>query len=383
MTEDMTDKHTLSLTLPKWYDLHAHFRQGDALISALLKDHAAMGCAGLLAMPNTKPPLAKVHDNDDGDCWSIEGYKTQLIELSNGAFDTNSVIVPLYLTQNTTPEMIEAGAKSGWLKACKYYPPHGTTGAQDGAALNTYMNNGVFKAMQDHGIVLCLHGEEHSMEPEAYFDRAGNAEEFFYRERMPKLLEAFPTLKLACEHITTRVACDFVSSAPDHVVATITPQHLLYTVGHLLKGFHYHLYCLPLLKHEEDRAALRAAATNPSNTKFFAGTDSAPHTSKVTPCGCAAGCYTGAIAPQLYAQGFEEAGCDLSSGDGQRAFQSFLCDNGPAFYRLKPSEETFVLQKSPQKITALDIDGQQSIIPLPLGLHNEDTPCTMPWRIQS
>ena len=73
MTEGMTD--TLSFTLPKWYDLHAHFRQGDELVSALVKDHASMGCAGILGMPNTKPPLTKVHDNDDGECWSVEAYK--------------------------------------------------------------------------------------------------------------------------------------------------------------------------------------------------------------------------------------------------------------------------------------------------------------------
>lgn len=379
MTEGMTD--TLSLTLPKWYDLHAHFRQGEALVSALLKDHAAMGCAGILGMPNTKPPLAKVHDSDHGNCWSIERYKSELITLSNGAFDHNSVIVPLYLTQNTTPAMIEAGAKSGWLQACKYYPPHGTTGAQDGAALETYMKNGVFEAMQEHGIVLCLHGEEHGMEPEKYFDRSGNAEEYFYRERMPRLLEAFPKLKLACEHITTRIATEFVTDAPDHVGATITPQHLLYTVGHLLKGLHYHLYCLPLLKHEDDRSALRKAATDKNNTKFFAGTDSAPHTSKFTPCGCAAGCYTGAIAPQLYAQGFEEAGHDLSNDEGQSAFKRFLCDNGPAFYGLKAPTKTFTLEKQPQEVKALTV-GENEILPLPLGLHAEDTPCTIPWRIR-
>jgi dihydroorotase len=380
MTEGMTD--TLSIILPKWYDLHAHFRQGDTLISALLADHASMGCVGILAMPNTKPPLAKVHDSDQGDCWSIESYKTKLIDLSHGVFDTNSVIVPLYLTQNTTPKMIEEGAKSGWLKACKYYPPHGTTGAQDGAALETYMQNGVFEAMQDHGVILCLHGEEHGMDPENYFDRSGNAEEFFYQERMPRLLEAFPKLKLACEHITTRVARDFVQTAPAHVGATITPQHLLYTIGHLVMGLKYHLFCLPLLKHEDDRLALREAVTNPQNTKFFAGTDSAPHTSKVTPCGCAAGCYTGSIAPQLYAQGFEEAGCDLASETGQAAFKRFLCDNGPEFYGLQKPKDTFVLERNPQEVKALHVN-EQEILALPLGLHNDDTPCTIPWRIHS
>ena len=166
------------------------------------------------------------------------------------------------------------------------------------------------------------------------------------------------------------------SALQDHVKATITPQHLLYTVGHLLQGFKYHLYCLPLLKYEEDRAALRAAVSDKDNTKFFAGTDSAPHTEKLTPCGCAAGCYTGGIAPQLYAQGFEAAGVDLADEAGQAVFKKFLCTIGPKFYDLPAPEKTFTLEKTPQTVKPLKI-GNREILPLPLGLGCAE----MPWRL--
>lgn len=92
----------------------------------------------------------------------------------------------------------------------------------------------------------------------------------------PSWVAKFPKLKIVCEHITTKVAVEFVRKVPSNVAATITPQHLIYTVGNLLQGFKYHLFCLPLIKFEEDRAALREAATS-GNPKFFAGTDSAPH----------------------------------------------------------------------------------------------------------
>ena len=108
---------TLRLELPRWYDLHAHFRQGP-LMKALVADHLAMGCAGILAMPNTKPPVSKVNKKDPGEGWSIEEY-LQMLRKAGGSRFTD-IIVPLYLTKDTTPAMIEAGARSGLLRAAIY-----------------------------------------------------------------------------------------------------------------------------------------------------------------------------------------------------------------------------------------------------------------------
>lgn len=361
-------------TLPKWYDLHTHFRQ-DEILTAAVQDHIAMGCIGALAMPNTKPPVGKVLECDDvADYISIERYHAEIMAAAGGNF--KHVIVPLYLTQGTTADMIEKGAATGLLKACKYYPPHGTTGAEFGAPLEHFMTNGVFKAMQDAGVTLCIHGEEHGLDSERYFDRSENAEEIFYKEHMPRLIDSYPDLRIVGEHLTTKVGADLILEAPSHVKANITPQHLLYTVGDLLNGLKYHLYCLPVVKYSEDRAALRAAVVDPSNTKFFAGTDSAPHTNKTTPCGCAAGCYTGRIAPQLYAQAFEESGIDLSDQRGQNIFTNFLCTIGREYYDLPASTDIFTLEKIPETVQPLKI-GEQTITPLSLGME-----CDLTWRIK-
>lgn len=368
---------SLKLILPKWYDLHAHFRQGD-ILAPLLLHHLRMGCAGVVAMPNTRPPVAKVFDSDDLPYESIERYLAALRQAS--ADEAFEVIVPLYLTRDTSARMIEQGADSGLLLACKYYPPHGTTGADQGWHLNGFMDNGVFRAMEEAGVVLCVHGEEHQMAAEQYFDCFTNAEAFFYRERMPRLLERFPRLRVVAEHLTTEAAVEFVQQTPDTVTASITPQHLIYTVGHLLQGLKYHLYCLPLPKFDADRAALRQAVTAIDNGKFFAGTDSAPHAQKVTPCGCAAGCYTGGIAPQLYAQAFEMAGCDLATEEGVDSFSRFLCLNGPRFYGLPIPEETFLLERAEQEIRPLRMAGRE-IVPLPLGMAGgEAGNVVIPWR---
>ncbi|MFC7047783.1 dihydroorotase [Emcibacter nanhaiensis] len=365
---------TTSFTLPQWYDLHTHFRQ-DETLPATVRDHVAMQCAGALAMPNTAPPVGKVFAADEVSNYkSIEQYRSEIMEAAGETF--LEVIVPLYLTRDTTPKMIEQGASAGLLKACKYYPPHGTTGAEFGAPLTRFIENGVFQAMQDAGVTLCIHGEEHGLAPEQYFDRGENAEEIFYRQQMPRLIDRFPDLRIVGEHLTTKVGVDFIREAPAHVKANVTPQHLLYTIGSLLNGLKYHLYCLPLVKFEEDRAALRDAATATDNDKFFAGTDSAPHTRKTTPCGCAAGCYTGGIAPQLYAMAFEAAGVDLATPEGQAVFETFLCTIGRDYYGLPDPKETFTLEKLPEQVHPLEI-GDQTVIPLPRGMEID-----VSWRIK-
>lgn len=363
-------------SLPYWYDLHTHFRQGDAMAS-YVQAHLDMACAGALAMPNTKPPTAVVFEADEaiGDYWSIERYRRDLNQAGADKFDV--LITPLYLTKDTNADMILKGAKDSTLQACKAYPPHGTTGAEFGMPITEFIENGVFAAMEEAGVVLCVHGEEHGLSADRYFDRATNAEEIFYEERMPHVREKFPNLKIVCEHVTTKRAVDFVRASGEETAATITPQHLIYTIGDLIQGLKYHLFCLPVLKHVEDRDALRAAMVDANNTQFFAGTDSAPHTTKATDCGCAAGCFTGGIAPQLYAVGAELAGLDLSSVVDQKIFEKFLCTNGATFYGLSVPEKRFSLIREDATVSALPTP-EGDVTPLPLGLNQP----TLPWTLK-
>jgi dihydroorotase len=362
----------MTLTLPRWFDLHTHFRQGPA-VADYIKAHLNMGCAGALAMPNTQPPVSRVSGPAQADSWSIESYSAELRNAGADAFE--QLIVPLYLTRQSTVQMIQQGAQSGQLRACKYYPPHGTTNAEHGMPMDDLIGGEVLRAMEDHGIILCIHGEQHALSGPDYIDAAQNAETRFYQERMPRLIETHPRLRIVCEHITTRTAAAFVAKAPDHIGATITPQHLLYTIGHLIQGLKYHLYCLPVVKFQDDRAALREQVVKPGQSKFFAGTDSAPHTTKATACGCAAGCFTGGIAPQLYAMAFEEAGVNLFTPDGQSNFERFLSLNGPAFYQFPASSQHFQMTKSPSQASLLKTPSGD-VTPLSVGLGIE-----LAWQI--
>lgn len=365
----------IRFTLPKWTDFHMHARQGQSM-SSYLAAHKAMGCCGILPMPNTKPPVSRVFGPNTTASWSIEGYRELL--LLNGADTFEHLITPLYLTAGTTPEMIAQGAKSGWLKSAKYYPPHGTTNSGAAAPFQHYIDNGVFKAMQKHGVILNIHGESHGLSDDEWFGPYGNAEKHFYQNEMPKLLRRYPRLKIVCEHITTATAVAFVKSCGPNVAATICPQHLLYTTATLIRNMAVHLLCMPVVKFPDDRDDLLAAATVNNRGKFFAGTDSAPHFkgAKETPCGCAAGCFTGGYAPQLYAMAFEAAGVRLSNKRGQAAFRRFLVDNGNKFYGLPTSTETFTLEKAEGPVEVLHTP-EADVIPLPLGLKQS----TLPWRI--
>jgi len=130
------------------------------------------------------------------------------------------------------------------------------------------------------------------------------------------------------EHVTTAAGVEFVRAQDDRVAATITPQHLLLNRGAMFEGgLRPHLYCLPLLKRERDREALVAAATG-GDTRFFLGTDSAPHPrdGKESACGCA-GIFSAHAAIELYAQAFEQAGA-LARLEG------FASHHGADFYGL-------------------------------------------------
>jgi dihydroorotase len=375
---------TKKITLPLWADLHAHFRQG-AITKQLAQAYLQMGCYAVLAMPNTKPPVGKVLNDGEGanlDYWSVVDYTKQIEDAFEGKLE--HVIVPLYLTRDTTAKMIHEGAEAGVLKAVKYYPPHGTTNSDSSLPFEALLNSDVFKALEDTGVVLCIHGEEHELPNHKYFDAQTNAEKEFYLKQMPSLIKKYPNMRIVAEHITTKEAVKFVNKAGANVAATITPQHLLYTIGDLLHTKSTHLVCMPYVKFDADREALRNAVTDINNTKFFAGTDNAPHPklAKQTDCGCAAGCYVGGIAPQLYAMAFEEAGTDLFSQVGYNAFKRFLCDIGPEFYGLPKPTGTFDLVKQPTKVEILKTENGD-IIPLPLGMvkESERENVQLPWRV--
>ena len=112
----------------------------------------------------------------------------------------------------------------------------------------------------------------------------------------------------------------------------------------LVGGIRPHMYCLPILKTEEDRKALLEAVR--VCDRIFIGTDSAPHAigNKENSCGCA-GCYSAHAALELYAEAFEKAGM-------LQRLEAFCSINGPAFYGVAPNTTRVTHVGNPAKAMA-------------------------------
>ena len=334
----MTDR----LTLPRPDDWHVHFRDGDAMRSVVKA--TARQFARAIVMPNLRPPVVTVAQ--------ALAYRDRILAATGPGFEP---LMTLYLTDNTSPDEIVRAAKSGCVKAVKYYPAGATTNSDSGVT-DIRRCDAVFEAMAAAGMPLLVHGEVTSAEVDI-FDR----ERVFIEQVLAPLTQRFPKLRIVLEHITTADAASFVERAGENVAATITAHHLLLNRNSIFAGgIRPHLYCLPVLKREPHRQALVAAATSGS-PKFFLGTDTAPHSqgSKESCCG-SAGIYTAHAALELYAEVFERAGAlDRLAG--------FASRHGPDFYRLPRNDGTVTLEKSPWEVPANYPLGGEVVIPLRAG----------------
>ncbi|KZZ80445.1 dihydroorotase, partial [Oleiphilus sp. HI0132] len=286
-------------------DWHLHFRDGDMLAETVPATARCFKRA--IVMPNLVPPVVNTE--------MALAYKARIENAIPEGVDFTPLMT-LYLTNDTKPEDITRAKQAGII-AAKLYPAGATTNSDAAvSALNELYP--VFEAMQACDMLLLIHGEVTSHEVDI-FDR----EKFFIEQHLAPITEKFTELRVVFEHITTSEAAQFVQAGSDKLAATITPQHLLLNRNDLLVGgIRPHNFCLPVLKRNTHQTALREAVKSGSS-KFFLGTDSAPHekAKKESSCGCA-GCYSAWSAIELYAQVFE----DLGAID---KFEGFASHHGP------------------------------------------------------
>ena len=330
-------------------DWHLHIRDGEVMKDVLAD--TARQFARAIIMPNLKPPVTTV-DLANAYRARIEG---QLKALGMNSF---TPLMTLYLTDNTSADEVRK-AKAEGIAAFKLYPAGATTNSDAGVSDLKHCH-AALEAMQAVGMPLLVHGEVTSSEIDI-FDR----EAVFIDQVLEPLRKNFPELKIVFEHITTLQAAHYVRDAAtagkNTIGATITPQHLLMNRNAIFAGgIRPHNYCLPVLRREEHRIALLEAATSGSS-RFFLGTDSAPHAkgAKETACGCA-GCYSAFNALGLYAEAFESVG----KLDKLEGFASFF---GPDFYALPRNTKKITLVKQAQSIPNELPLGDATIVPLRAG----------------
>lgn len=323
-------------------DWHVHFRDNDLLQHTVAA--SAKHFARALVMPNLKPALTNIE--------SISAYRERIL----AAVPKGNSFQPymtFYLNHAVQAAELEQAAAIPYILGAKFYPAGATTNSEAGAKSLKELYP-LFEVLQNKDLVVQIHGEVTHGD---IFDR----EALFINDYLKPLVSNFPKLRIVLEHISTQAAVDFVSEAPETIAATITPHHLLYNRNKLLAGgIRPHYYCLPILKHERDQKALQKAACS-GNPKFFAGTDSAPHSvgSKESACGCA-GIYSAPYALALYTQLFDEL-------NQLTRLNQFMSHFGAEFYQLPLNQEEIEVVKIPQKIPDFLPLGTEQVVPMAAG----------------
>jgi dihydroorotase len=344
----MTDR--LTITRPD--DWHLHVRDGAVLQHTVPSTARVMKRA--IIMPNLQPPVMNAEQ-------ALE-YRGRILAKVPQGINFDPLMV-LYLTDHTTPEMIREAADAGHIVAVKLYPAGATTNSSSGVTDLGKLDE-LADVLTECDIKLLVHGEV----TDNHIDIFDREKEFLDNILVP-LMSRHPELKVVVEHITTKDAADFVLSQGANVAATITPQHLAYNRNHMLVGgIKPHFYCLPILKRNTHQQALQDAVVSGSS-KFFLGTDSAPHAkgAKENACGCA-GCFSAYAAIELYAEIFDDLGV-LDKLEG------FASHYGPDFYGLpRNSDEITLIRKDWRAPNEMPF-GDDIIVPLRAGE-------TLRWKLE-
>jgi len=315
----MTDK----IIIRRPDDWHVHLRDGPMLSQVV--NFTAKQFKRAIIMPNLTPPVITVKRGME--------YRERIFKSVDPSLSFTPLMVS-YLTDDIDKDEVKLGYNEGVFTAAKLYPANATTNSSMGVTdvKNIYPT---LEVMQKIGMPLLLHGEVTQKHVDI-FDR----EAVFIDEILKSLIKDFPSLKIVFEHISTSEAADFVLESDNNIAATITPHHLELNRNAIFEGgIRPHNYCLPIVKREKHRVALRKAATSGS-PKFFLGTDSAPHSkgAKESACGCA-GLFNAPFAMEAYTKIFDEE----NSLDKLEAFSS---EFGPQFYGLPLNEEKVMLERT-------------------------------------
>jgi len=338
-----------TLTIRRPDDWHVHLRDG-AMLGAVAP-FTARQFARAIVMPNLSPPVTSVA--------AASAYCERIIAAAGPGF---APLMTCYLSDASDPDEIARGFDEGVWVAAKLYPANATTNSAAGVTDVANLRPAL-ERMQAIGMPLLIHGEVTDPQVDV-FDR----EAVFIDRVLSGLVRDFPALKIVLEHITTAEAADFIAEAPANVAATITPQHLILNRNALFAGgLRPHAYCLPVVKREHHRLAVRRAATSGS-PKFFLGTDSAPHgvEAKESACGCA-GIFNAAFALESYAAVFDEEGA-------LDRFEAFAAEHGPRFYGLPLNQGTITLVREGTQIPPAIEAGNSRLVPFQAGEK-------LPWRL--
>lgn len=304
-------------------DWHVHFRDNDILKSVV--PETTRQFARAIVMPNLSPPILNGKE-------AVQYRKR--IEKAVPKDDKFLPLITIYLTEKTDSREIEESYKNGFIFAAKLYPAGATTNSESGVK-NIHNIMPLLETMARIGMPLLIHGEVTSEDID-FFDR----ERIFLETTLDFICKELPELKITLEHITTKDSVSYIKNGNSNLAGSITPHHLTLNRNAIFSGgLRPHYYCLPLIKRETHRLALVKAAISGSS-KFFLGTDTAPHfvTDKESDCGCA-GIFNTINCISILAQVFDNE-------KSISRLEKFISKNGCKHYNLNTNKKKLKLLKS-------------------------------------
>jgi dihydroorotase len=312
-------------------DWHLHLRDGDVLQAVLPFSAELYGRA--IIMPNLRPPVRTVKD--------AAAYRRRILSCLPPDHKFQPLMT-LYLTDETPPDEIRLAKSEGLLSAVKLYPVGATTNSEQGVTDIRKVYR-VLEVMQTLDIPLLIHGEVSNPAIDI-FDR----EAVFIERELDPLRRDLPGLRIVMEHVSSKTGVDYVLAAEKNLGATVTPHHLLINRNSIFAGgLNPHMYCLPVVKQETDRLAIRKASVS-GDPRFFFGSDSAPHRLvDKEKAGAAAGIFNVATALAAIVQVFE-------TEESLPNLEAFMSLNGPRFYGLPANPDTITLRKAGSPLETAD-----------------------------
>lgn len=299
-------------------DMHLHFREGKMAQTVI--PLSSYSFAGGVIMPNLVPAVNNLP--------RLTGYIQEIKSIVGK--DIFHPYMTVFFKDYTYQELEQLKPH---ILGVKLYPAGVTTNSEDGVAALSKAET-TMSYLEDLGIPLMVHGETHGF----VMDR-----EKLFLPVFEHLAQKFPKLKIIMEHITTADAIALLDKY-ENLFATVTLHHLIITLDDLAGGLlRPHLFCKPIAKRPEDRAALLDAALK-AHPKLMFGSDSAPHPiDKKEACGCAAGIFTAPIALQCLVELF-------TKHDAIGNLQGFVADNAQNIYQITPPKKSVILSKTPHRV---------------------------------
>tara|TARA_B110000438_G_C15727315_1_gene612632 strand:+ start:54 stop:1097 length:1044 start_codon:yes stop_codon:yes gene_type:complete len=317
-------KYNNSIKIIQPDDWHVHLREGKMMETVI--DSSARINHRCIVMPNLNVPITSVKLGLD--------YLKNINSLKqNNSF---SPLLPCYLTENLDLADFKIGLKENVFVGAKLYPNNATTNSSYGI-LNFEKIYPCFEILEKLKKPLLIHGEKVRDDIDI-FDR----EKIFIDEELIFIRNNFPELKIVLEHVSSKYGADFINEN-SNIAGTVTPQHLLLTKKDVFFDdiINPHHFCMPVVKEEKDLVALRKYVCS-GNSKFFLGTDSAPHhiNFKLPNLNTKPGIFSSPCSIELYASIFEEE-------NSIHKLEKFSSINGPKFYNLPINNNYIEMVKEP------------------------------------